>query len=114
MNETRAYVDASGNYVRERPGTRTTVTVDDQMVKWATSEYVSEEFLKRMAHLRNQEKRAPLGDSHGAWQKVAELPMSWFMNQLPTHAWEDKKAVAKIVNDSSNRAFRADGSHRRI
>jgi hypothetical protein len=112
MNETRAYVDASGNYVRERPGTRTTVTMDDQMVKWATSEYVSEEFLKRLAHTRNQEKRAPMGDKHGAWQKVGDYPAAWFMDQLPKDAWEDKKALGKIINNSDNRAFRADGNHR--
>ncbi len=114
LPETRAYRDASGNMVRERAGARTTITIDDDMVKWATAEYVSERFLKKMAHLRNQEKRATRGESKGEWQLVGEYPTSWFFNQLPKDAWEDKKAIAKIVNNGDFRAFRADGNHRRM
>jgi hypothetical protein len=112
--ETRAYINASGEYVRERPGVRTTITADDDIMKWATAEYVSQAFLDKMAHLRNQEKRAPRGESRGEWQLVGEYPMSWFMNQLPKDAWEDKKALAKIINDGDMRKFRADGNTRRF
>jgi hypothetical protein len=40
--------------------------------------------------------------------------MSWFMNQLPKDAHEDKKALAKIINNSDYRKFRADGNTRRF
>jgi hypothetical protein len=113
LPETPYRIDG-GKLVRERAGARTVVQMSNQQIKWATSEWVSEDFLKSMAHTRNQEKRAPLGDKHGAWQKVAEFPLNWFMNKLPTDAWEDMKAISKIANDGDNRAFRADGNHRRI
>lgn len=111
---TRAYINADGAYVRERPGVRTTVVNDDQVYRWATTERVSGKFLEWVAESRNQEKRAPLGDSHGAWQKVCEIPMTLFMEKLPPHAWEDKKAIAKLVNDPDLRLFRTDGTHRRM
>jgi hypothetical protein len=113
LPETRAYMDG-GKLVRERPGARTTVHIDNDMVEWATSEVVSDTFLKKMAHLRNQERRAPRGESRGEWQLVGEYPATWFFNQLPQDAWEDTKAIGKIVNNGDYRALRADGNHRRF
>lgn len=112
LPETHAYVDAGGNYVRERPGVRTTVVNDDTVYRWATTARISGKFLEWVAESRNQNKRAPLGDSHGAWQKVAEIPMTLFLEKLPPHAWEDKAAVRKLVNDPDLRLFRTDGDYR--
>jgi hypothetical protein len=114
LPETRGYIDASGNYVRERPGVRTTVVQDDKIYRWATAQRVSGQFLEWCKNSRDQNKRAPLGDSHGAWQKVAEIPMTLFMEKLPPHAWEDKKAIAKLANDPDLRLFRTDGDFRRL
>jgi hypothetical protein len=111
---TRAYVDASGRYVRERQGSKTIVEANGDEVRWSTNEWISDDFLARLKHTRDQERRAPLGDSHGAWQKVAEIPLSLLMQKLPPEAWEDKRALAKIVNDADLKYFRADGNHRRF
>jgi hypothetical protein len=100
------------------PHGRTVVQVDGDTINWAEQRWISEDMLKRLEHSRNQEKRAPLGDSHGAWQKVAEIPLSMIYDKLPPGGWSDPEAVDKamrgILNDSDYRLFRADGTHRRL
>jgi hypothetical protein len=113
LPETPYRVDG-GKLVRERQGARTTIQMDGEMVRWATSERVTEEFLKRLKVSRDMNKRAPLGDAHGAWQKVADVPVGWLMDRLPVDAWEDKKALAKVLNDPDMRYLRADGDHRTL
>lgn len=95
-----------------RHGASTKVMLDAETMRWATAEYVSDTFLERMARLRNLERRAPRGDSHGAWQKVAEVPYNWLFSKVPE--LEDAKAVAKLLNDSDYRRLRCDGTHRRL
>lgn len=111
LPETRTYRDGN-RMVRERAGARTVIEMDDQMIRWATTPRITQAFLDNLANQRKQNRRAPLGDSHGAWQKVAELPVSWLMGKIPPDAWEDKKTIAKLINDSDVRGLRTDGDHR--
>ena len=95
-----------------RAGVSTKIVLDDQMLRWATSERVTQEFLDRMARLRNLERKAPRGDSHGSWQKVAEVPYNWLFAKVPE--LEDEKAVARLLNNFDYRKLRCDGTHRRL
>ena len=95
-----------------RQGAATKVLLDAETMRWATAEYVTEAFLAKMARLRNLERRAPRGDGHAAWQKVAEIPYNWLFSKVPE--LEDHKAVAKLLNDSDYRKLRCDGTHRRL
>lgn len=108
-------VDQSANgWVMDRDGARTKVLMDGQMMRWSTSEWISQEFLDRLKVMRNMERKAPMGDSHGGWMKCAEVPVAWLLNKLPPDAWDDQKAVARLLNDPDVRYFRCDGSHRRL
>lgn len=109
---TRLEITGHNSAVIHRQGGYTKFEFERNVLKWATSEYVTQEFLDLMAEQRNRETRAPLGDKHGAWQKVADVPASILFDKIPVDAWEDKKALGRILNDSDFRAFRADGNHR--
>lgn len=111
LPETRTYRDGN-RMVRERAGARTVIEMDDQMIRWATTPRITQAFLDSLAASRNLNRRAPLGDSHGAWQKVAEIPVSYLMGKLPPDAWEDRKALSKIIGDRDVRKLRTDGDHR--
>ena len=95
-----------------RPGGYTKVELENNIMRWATSEWVSQEFLDLLAQERNLEKRAPLGDKHGAWQKVATVPTTMLFDKVPPDALEDDKAINRWLNDADMRAFRTDGNHR--
>lgn len=97
-----------------RPGGYTRFEMDGDMLTWATSEVWSHTFLDRLGLERNLERRAPLGDSHGAWQKIATIPINLLADQVPMAAWEDTKAINRVLNDSDNRAWRTDGNHRKV
>lgn len=101
-------------WTMERDGARTKVMMDGKMLRWATSERVSQEFLDRLKTMRDQERRAPMGDSTACWQKVCEIPAALLFEKIPPDAWGDEKAMARLLNDPSLRAFRCDGSHRRL
>lgn len=88
--------------------------VDGETLRWATTEWVSQRLLDELKASRNQNKRAPIGDRHGSWQKVAELPLSLVLQKIPMPDWEDTRAWKKLVNDPDLRYFRADGEHRRF
>jgi hypothetical protein len=109
---TRMEITGDGTATLHRPGGYTKFEFERNVLKWATSEYVSQEFLDLLAAQRNMEQRAPLGDSHGGYQKVAEIPASMLFDKIPPDAWDDKKAVNRILNDPDLRAFRTDGTHR--
>lgn len=109
--ETRTRLDGN-RMVRDRPGSRTVIEMDNQMVRWATTPRITQEFLDRLGDQRKQNRRAPLGDKHGAWQKVCELPVSWLMGKIPPDAWEDRRAIAKLINDRDVRGLRTDGDGR--
>ena len=109
---TRMEITGNGTAIYHRPGGFTKFELEGKIMKFATSEWVSQEFLDLLASMRNQEKRAPLGDSHGGYQKVAEIPASMLFDKIPPDAWDDKKAVNRILNDPDMRAFRTDGTHR--
>lgn len=67
---------------------------------------VSDHLLKKLAHQRSSRTRvAPLGDSHGAWSKMGELPLSFLTNRVPPDAWEDEKAIARVLEEY--KAFKA-------
>lgn len=87
------------------------IVIDEQddMIRWGVREPVDDGLLRRNHERGTVTGRAPLGDSHGAWQKCAELPMSVLMEKLPPDAWQDQKALARLLNDPDNRAFRCDG-----
>lgn len=105
---------SSDGFTFERQGARTKVMLDGQMLRWATAERVSQEFLDRMKALRDMERKAPRGDSTGCWQKVAEIPVSFLLDRVPPDAWGDERAINKILNSSDFRGFRCDGNHRRL
>ena len=108
-------VDRSPNgWVMDRDGARTKVLMDGRMMRWATSEWVSTEFLDRLKGMRDQERRAPMGDATGAWQRVAEIPAALLFDKIPPDAWADEKAIGRLLNDPDLRAFRTDGNHRRL
>lgn len=108
-------VDQSANgWVMDRDGARTKVLMDGSMMRWATSEYISQEFLDRCKSMRDQERKAPRGDSHGGWMKCAEIPVSFLLSRIPADAWDDQKAIGSLLNDPDLRAFRTDGNHRRL
>ena len=91
-----------------------TIERDGNTLQWATSEWVPNDLLDKLAAQRNMENRAPLGDSHGAWQKCAEIPLTILLQKIPFDAWGDERAMAKVLNDPDLRAFRCDGNHRRF
>ena len=97
-----------------RPGAETKVLLDGKMMRWATSEWVSQSFLDRMKRWRDQELKAPRGDATGCWQKVAEVPFSLLLDRIPKDAWDDTRAVNRLLNDSDYRYLRCDGNHRRV
>lgn len=109
---TRMEITGHNTAVYHRPGGYTKIELDGQMMKWATSEWVCQEFLDKLQDLRNAGGRAPLGDSHGAWQKIAEVPFNLLADKIPVEAWEDQKAIAKVLNDRDLRYFRTDGDFR--
>ena len=95
-----------------RQGAATKVLLDGQTMRWATAEWMSQEFLDRMAALRNLERKAPRGDSHAGWQKVAEVPLTWLLGKVPE--LDDDRRLARVLNDSDYRYLRCDGNHRRL
>lgn len=58
--------------------------------------------------------RAPIGDSHGAWQKVGEIPLGFLLSKIPMDALEDRKAILKLLSDPDHRHMRSDAAHRRL
>jgi hypothetical protein len=110
--QTRMEITGNGTAIYHRPGGFTKFEFEDKIMRWATSEWVSQDFLDLLANERNVEKRAPLGDSHGAWQKVAEVPTTMLFDKVPPDALEDNKAINRWLNDPDMRAFRTDGAHR--
>jgi hypothetical protein len=88
--------------------------ISDGELKWTRIEYVPQDLLDRLASARNQERRAPMGDSHGSWVKVAEIPLSLALQHIPMPDWEDRKAWKKLLDDPDYRAFRTDGNHRKF
>lgn len=100
------------------PHGRTIVQVEGDKITWAEQRWISDDMLARLKHSRDLERRAPLGDSHGAWQKVGEIPLGMIYDKLPPGAWADEdtfdRAMKAVFNDGDYRAFRADGNHRRL
>lgn len=87
------------------------VEIDDLagQVRWGVKSLIDGRLLDANHERGTRTGRAPLGDSHGAWQKCGEYPISVLFNKLPPEHWEDEKALAKILNDPEMRAFRCDG-----
>lgn len=113
LSPTRSYMDGRNRMVREHAGGRTVIELDNEMVRWATTPRVTQEFLDRLAGSRsNAPTRAPLGESGGAWEKICEIPVSYLMGKLPPEAWEDRKALARIINDRDLRKLRCDAEGR--
>ena len=109
---TRMEITGPNTATYHRPGGFTRFEIENKIMKWATSEWVSQDFLDLLASERNLERRAPLGDAHGAWQKVATIPTNLLFDKVPPEALDDTKAINRFLNDSDVRAFRTDGNHR--
>lgn len=114
-------IDANGRSATMRRGDGTGFTkveLDGRTMRHATSEIISQEFLDSLQAQRNLNKRAPLGDSHGAWQKCAEIPINLIYQNMPKEEWGDERAferaTLRIANDANYRAFRTDGDHRTL
>lgn len=94
---------------------RTVVEVADGTMRWATTQIVPEAFLDRLAAQRAAApRRAPLGDRHGGWQKLGELPLALALQHIPADAWEDGKAWSQLLNDRDLGRFRAQPEGRRL
>jgi hypothetical protein len=97
-----------------RDGAQTKILLDGDLMQWATSEVISHTFLDACKQMRDLERKAPRGESTSCMQKVAEIPFSLLISKIPPDAWDDDKAIARLLNDPDLRAFRTDGNHRRI
>jgi hypothetical protein len=97
-----------------RPGVRVTVDIDGDTRRVWNTYSIPHKQLDAFKAQRNQNRRAPLGDSDGAWVKCAEIPLSLLLQKIPPDAWGDEKALAKLLDDPEWRAFRTDGEHRRF
>jgi hypothetical protein len=78
-----------------------------------TTTAISQSFLDaraaERAHARDMNGgRAPRGDSHGAWTKIAEIPLNLLMTKIPPDSWEDQAALRKLINDPDFAHFRSD------
>ena len=96
-----------------RPDKWIDVAIDEQAdeIRWGVYEQIDTALIERnKARSNHGPKRAPLGDAHGAWMKVCEVPVSVLLEKLPIDAWEDEKALARFLNDPDNRAWRTDGA----
>jgi len=105
--------------IRRMPGVETKVRLDDagrgrHQIRLQQTTAIPESFLAARAAERAAAGRAPLGDSHGAWQKIAEIPLALLFSRIPVDAWEDQDALAKVLNDPDLRKFRSDGDYRKF
>ena len=82
-------------------------TNEDGSVTYTNVAFASDGVRARNAHMRDAFGRAPLGDSHGAWQPMGEFSLAAWRQYAPIEAIEDDKAVARWLNDSDRRDFRA-------
>lgn len=104
--------------VRGQPGSKVDVqlepaSIGKHRIRLQQTTAIPRAFLDARAEERKAAGRAPLGDSHGAWQKVAEIPLSLLFAKIPPDAWQDERALNKLLNDPDLRFFRSDGEHRR-
>lgn len=97
---------------QNRPGVHVTVESDGHTTQVWNTYAIPTKALDRNADLRKLNRRAPLGDSHGAYQHVAELPLALVLSQIPPELWEDEKEWKKLLNSGEYRFFRVDGDHR--
>jgi hypothetical protein len=109
-------LDQHGNVVRlsTRPGVETRIERDGDTTRIWNTTRIPGAFLDGLQVQRNDATgRAPLGDSNGAWQKVAEIPLDLILEKLGGAAnWEDEKAWKRTVNDSDFSRFRTDAPGR--
>ena len=107
---TRTWMDGPNRMIRERAGARTVIEIDGgKIMNWATTPRISQDFLDLCAYQRSvAPTRARIGDWHGGFQKVAEIPASYLYGKVPPDAWEDRKAIAAIVNDRDLCKLRTD------
>lgn len=101
-----------------RPGVSVDVRLDRQrgkeLVRLQQTTAIPQSFLDARAEERKNGGRAPLGDSHGAFQKIAEVPLALLFSKIPPDAWEDQTALRKLLNDPDIRKFRSDAEGRRF
>jgi hypothetical protein len=107
-------------FIRTKPDVRVDVDLTGrdrhgrQKLRLQQTTAIPQSFLDARAEERKRATRAPLGDSHGAYQKIAEIPLALLFAKIPPNAWNDQAALRKLLNDPDIRAFRSDGDHRRF
>lgn len=78
---------------------------------------------EQQAALAHNHGRAPIGDSHGAYQKVAEIPLGLLMEHAPEafaeagragFSFADQDKLRKLINDSDFKKLRSDVPERRF
>lgn len=112
-----ARIDGSGRLHLSRAGVRTIIECQGDKWEWATTTVVPASLLEANQRARNASgsRRAPMGDSTGCWQKVADhIPVEWLLSKIPADAWGDEKAMNKLLNERDHRKFRVDGDFRKL
>src|SRR5262245_3638187 len=91
-------------------------------VEVRTETAISQAFLdaraaEQNAALANNHGRAPIGDQHGAYQKIAEIPLGLLMEhcrgsfrELLERGWSfsDQKRLKRLINDGDFKKLRSD------
>lgn len=84
----------------------TEIGEEDGKVHIRNHQVVTDDLLKRCAAGRADNSRiAPLGDRHGAFRKVGEVPLSFAIGRIPPDAWNDEKAWDRLLTEYE--AFKA-------
>lgn len=112
-----AHIDGAGRLHLQRMGARTIIECNGKNWEWATTTVVPQALMEANQRARNASgsRRAPMGDSTGCWQKVADhIPVEWLKSQIPMDAWDDEKALNRLLNSRDYRKFRVDGDFRRL
>lgn len=101
--------DGRNRIVRERRGGATLIEVDGDQCRWATTEIVPSDLLAKLAEGRKRNGRtAPLGDRHGAFVKMGEVPIALLIQKgVPASQWGDAEVLTRILNDPDYRAFKS-------
>jgi hypothetical protein len=91
--------------------------IDVQTTTAIPQSFLDERQREQQAALANNHGRAPVGDKHGAWQKVAEIPLSLLMQRAPEafaeagragFSFADQDKLRKLINDSDFKKLRSD------
>lgn len=91
--------------------------VDVQTTTAISQSFLDARAAEQQQALANNHGRAPMGDAHGAWQKVAEIPLALLMQHCrgslaelaeKGFSFADQKALKRLINDPDLKKLRSD------